>query len=164
MNLVDSCGWLEYFAGGPNLDFYAPVLEVADETILVPTICLYEVFKRVLIQFGRDQAVEKAATMRAGRIIDLTETLALEAAILSREIKLPMADSIILATARRHDAVVWTQDAHFAGIEGGTLQGGAVMCPVWSEFPVPSGFVWSIILTTSGNPVAFRSVRMGKWN
>lgn len=118
MNLVDSCGWLEYFAGGPNADFYAPALEAANDTLIVPTICLYEVFKRVLIQFGRAQAVEKTALMRQGQIIDFTGAIALDAAVLSAELKLPMADSIILATAQNYGAVIWTQDAHFADIEG----------------------------------------------
>lgn len=118
MNLVDSCGWLEYFADGPNADFFAPALENEELPLLVPTLCLYEVFKRVLAQFGREQAIEKVAAMRQGHVVSLDDSLALEAALLGHELKLSMADSILLATARTHGAVLWTQDAHFAGIEG----------------------------------------------
>lgn len=118
MNLVDSCGWLEYFAGGTNADFFATALEADAETLLVPTLCLYEVFKNVLAHAGREQAVEKVAAMRQGTIIPLDEALALDAALFSYELRLSMADSIILATARRHGALLWTQDAHFKSVEG----------------------------------------------
>lgn len=118
MNLVDSCGWLEYFAGGPNAGFFAPALEADRDTLLVPTLCLYEVFKNVLAQFGREQAVEKIAVMRQGIVLSLDDSLALDAAVLSHALKLPMADSVILATARSQNSTVWTQDAHFAGLDG----------------------------------------------
>lgn len=116
MNLVDSCGWLEYFAEGQNAEFFAAALESEDTPILVPTICLYEVFKNVLLQFGREQAVEKTAVMRQGVVVSLDDSLALGAAVLSAELKLPMADSIILMTARQYGATLWTQDAHFENI------------------------------------------------
>lgn len=116
MNVVDSCGWLEYFAGGPNADFFAPPLESTEETLWVPTLCLYEVFKNILGQFGREQAVEKVAVMRQGTVVSLDDNLALDAALLSHELGLPMADSIILATARSCGALLWTQDAHFEHI------------------------------------------------
>lgn len=118
MNLVDSCGWLEYFAGGANAAFFAPALESSETPLLVPTLCLYEVFRRILVQFGREQAVEKVAAMRRGVIVPLDERLALNAALLGHELKLAMADSVILATARSYDAIIWTQDAHFEGLEG----------------------------------------------
>ena len=118
MNVVDSCGGLEYFAGGPNADFFAPALEAKDAPLIVPTLCLYEVFRKVLVQFGREQAIEKVAAMRQGSVVPLDDSLALEAALLSNELKLTMADSVILATARSHGAVLWTQDGHFAGIDG----------------------------------------------
>lgn len=118
MNLVDSCGWLEYFAGGGNAGFFAPSLESMDGTLLVPTLCLYEVFKAILKQFGREQAVEKVAVMRQATVIPLDDALALDAAVLSHEFKLPMADSIILATARNYEALLWTQDAHFQNMDG----------------------------------------------
>lgn len=118
MNVVDSCGWLEYWANGPNAGFFAPVLEAKDGTLAVPSICIYEVLRSILSQFTRDQALMKIALMREAAIIALDETLASEAALLAREQKLPMADSIILATARSLNAVLWTQDAHFEHVDG----------------------------------------------
>ncbi len=117
MNLVDSCGWLEYFADGPAADFYAPALENSEQ-LLVPTICLYEVFKRVLQQRGEDAAIGAVAVMQQGEVVELDESVALTAARLSHAMKLPMADAIILATAHLRAATVWTQDAHFSGVEG----------------------------------------------
>jgi predicted nucleic acid-binding protein len=117
VNLVDSCGWLEYFADGPAADFYAPALEDGSR-LLVPTVCLYEVFKRVLQQRGEDDAIGAAAVMQQGRVVELDESIALTAARLSHAMKLPMADSVILATASLHKALIWTQDIHFAGIDG----------------------------------------------
>ena len=120
MNLVDSSGWLEYFADGPNAPVFAkPLQNPAD--VLVPTICLYEVYKVVLRQRGPSAALQAVALMRQGRIVELGERIALLAAELSLKHKLPMADSVILATARVHDAHVWTQDADFAGIDGVTV-------------------------------------------
>jgi predicted nucleic acid-binding protein len=118
MNVVDSCGWLEYFSGGPNADFFAPPLEAMDGTLVVPTLCLYEVFKSILVQFGREQATEKIAVMRQGNVVALDDGLALDAAVLSHGLRLPMADSMILATARHWDALLWTQDAHFEHLAG----------------------------------------------
>jgi toxin FitB len=117
MNLVDSCGWLEYFADGPNADFFAPAIEDVGN-LIVPTICLFEVFKRVIQQRGEDAALQAVALMHQGSIVDLTATLALSAAKLGAELKLPLADSIILATARLHRALIWTQDDDFQAIEG----------------------------------------------
>lgn len=117
MNVVDSCGWLEYFADGQNADFFAPIIE-RTELLIVPSISLYEVFKRVLQQRGEHEALRADALMQQGRVIALGDTLALTAAKLSSELKLPMADSIILATARAHAAIVWTQDDDFSGIQG----------------------------------------------
>ncbi len=117
MNLVDSSGWLEYFADGENAEFFAPAIEAVDE-LLVSTINLYEVFKRVLQQRGEDAALQAIAAMQAGQVVAVDETLAIEAARISVEMKLPMAGSLILATARAHNATLWTQDADFQGIEG----------------------------------------------
>ena len=117
MNLVDSCGWLEFGAGGPNTAFFEPALQDR-ENLLVPTICIFEVFRRVLQQRGRQAALETAAEMQEGVVVGLDDQLAVRAAQVSGQMRLPMADAIILATARAHDAVVWTQDAHFEGIEG----------------------------------------------
>jgi predicted nucleic acid-binding protein len=116
MNVVDSSGWLEYFADGPNASFFAPAIENVRE-LITPSISLYEVFRRVLQQRGEDDALRAIAIMVQGQVIDLDVTLALNAARTSAEMKLPMADSIILATARAYDATVWTQDEDFDGIE-----------------------------------------------
>ena len=117
MNVVDSSGWLEYFADGPNADFFAPAIENVSE-LIVPSISLYEVFKRVLQQRSETEALRAVALMAQGSVIDLDLVLALNAAKLSVDLKLPMADSIILATAQAHDATLWTQDADFKGIDG----------------------------------------------
>lgn len=117
MNVIDSSGWLEYFINGSNAGFFARVIENTDE-VLVPTISLFEVFKRVLIEKNRNDALEAVAIMKDGQVVDLDDSLALVAAELSYELKLPMADSIILATARANNATLWTQDAHFKGMEG----------------------------------------------
>ena len=86
--------------------------------VLVPTISLFEVFKRILMEKNKDDALEAIALMKEGRVVDLDDSLALFAAELSYELKLPLADSIILATARLHQATLWTQDEHFKGLEG----------------------------------------------
>lgn len=117
MNVVDSSGWLEYFADGPNADFFAPAIE-ATEQLLVPVICVYEVFKHILQQRGLSEAETRIADLYQGAVIELTPSLAISAAVLSDGHKLPMADSIILATAQAHDATLWTQDEHFQGIAG----------------------------------------------
>ena len=117
MNVVDSSGWLEYFADGPNADFFAPSIEDTKE-LVVSAINLYEVFKRVLVQRGEDAALQAVAQMQQGRVVELDASLALRAAKLSVDLKLAMADSMILATARQHEAVLWTQDDDFDGVEG----------------------------------------------
>ena len=117
MNIVDSSGWLEYFSDGLNAGFFAPpILKPAE--LLVPTISLHEVFKRVLQQRDESQALRALAVMQQGQVVELTAPIALGAAKLSAELRLPMADSIMLATARMHKATLWTQDSHFEGIEG----------------------------------------------
>ena len=117
MNLVDSSAWLEYFAAGPNAAFFAPVIEKTSE-LIVPTIIVFEVYKRVRQQRDRHAALQAVATLRSGRIVDLTLTLAIHAAAISHSEKLPLADSIILATARAENAVIWTQDSDFERIAG----------------------------------------------
>ncbi len=117
MNVVDSCGWLEYFAGGEQADFFAPAL-CDTERLVVPTICLLEVFKRVTQQRDVGQALQAVALMRAGIVAELTADIALAAAQLGIMHKLPLADSVVLATAQHHGAEVWTQDADFAGLPG----------------------------------------------
>ncbi len=117
MNVVDSSGWLEYFAAGANAGFFAPALEATGE-LIVPVVSVYEVFKRVLVQRGEGDALQAVAMMQQGRVVDLNAAAALDAARLSVEAALPMADAIILSVARSHDATLWTQDAHFEGING----------------------------------------------
>ena len=117
MNIVDSSGWLEYFADGANADFFAPAIEDAEQ-LVVPSISIYEDFKRFLQQREESDAVRAIAVMEQGTVVDLTSSLALVAARLSLQHRLPLADSVILATARAHIATLWTQDADFRGIEG----------------------------------------------
>jgi predicted nucleic acid-binding protein len=116
MNLVDSSGWLEYFADGPSADLFAPAIENVAE-LIVPSISLYEVFERVLQQRNEGDALQAVATMMQGQVIDLNDRLALEAARMSLDKKLPMPDSMVLATARAHRATVWTQDSDSEGLE-----------------------------------------------
>jgi len=116
-NVVDSSGWLEYVDGGANAQsFEAAILDV--DRLVVPTICILEVFKRMLREKGEDAALDVVSQMRQGLVVDLDADLALEAARLGIELKLPLADSAILATARLHDATIWTQDEDFEGMEG----------------------------------------------
>lgn len=117
MNLVDSCGWLEYFAEAKNAAFFAPAIEDPD-SLVVPTICLYEVFKRVALQRGEHDALRAVAVMHQSTVVALDDALALKAAAISIRQQLPMADSIILATAHSRNAVIWTQDSHFEGLAG----------------------------------------------
>lgn len=117
MNLVDSSAWLEYFADGPNAEFFAFAIEKTSE-LVVSTINVYEVFRRVLQQRDESAALRAVAAMEQGALIDVGEPIALHAAQLSVEHKLPMADAMILATARSCGALLWTQDADFEGIEG----------------------------------------------
>lgn len=117
MNVVDSCGWLEYFGNGPNAAFFSDPL-VATSELVVPTITIYEVFKRIIQQRDEGDALQAVAMMQQGRVVDLSSPLALSAVRLSLERTLPMADSIILATARAHGATLWTQDEDFEGVPG----------------------------------------------
>lgn len=117
MNLIDSSAWLEYFADGPGaVNFHAPLQDEAE--LLVPTIVIYEVFKVALREAGENQALQAVAAMRKGMVIELTGRLAMRAATLSLQHQLPMADSLILATALTHEAIIWTQDAHFQNLPG----------------------------------------------
>ena len=116
MHVVDSSGWIEYFVEGQNADFFSTPIKVT-ENLIVPSICLYEVFKRVLLEFGEDMALDIVGQMSAGKIMDFDLNTSIYAAKISAELKLAMADSIILATARANNATLWTQDEHFKGIE-----------------------------------------------
>lgn len=117
MNVVDSSGWLEYFADADNAGFFAPAIEDT-ERLVVPSLSLYEVFKRLIQLRGEDQALQAVASMQQGQVADLTSPIALAAAQLGGAHKLPLADSVILATARAYGAELWTQDVDFEGIKG----------------------------------------------
>lgn len=117
MNVVDSSAWLEYFADGPNAAVFARPIE-ATRSLLVPTLSLFEVFKRVSQQRSEDEALRAIAVMEQGKIVDLDRATAIEAARLAIEHRIAMADSIMLATAQRNRAALWTQDADFDGLPG----------------------------------------------
>lgn len=117
MNIVDSSGWLEYFADGPKASSFEKPLQNT-ENLLVPTICLYEVFKVVLRERGENEALQAASLMKQGKIVDLTEEIAFEAARISFENKMPMADSIVLSTGQSCRATIWTLDSHFKDFDG----------------------------------------------
>lgn len=114
-NVVDSSGWLAYFADEPSASFFAPAIEDVSG-LIIPAISLYEVFKHISLRRSEDQAMQAVGAMLQGQVIDLDCELALDAARLSVESKLPMADSIILATAYKFEATVWTQDNDFEGL------------------------------------------------
>ena len=117
MNVVDSSGWIEYFEDGEKADYFSgPVRDV--ENLLVPVICVYEVFKRMYLKRGGEDALQAAGFMSLGREIDLNREIAISAAHISLKLNLAMADSIILATVRAYDATLWTQDEHFEAIPG----------------------------------------------
>lgn len=117
MNLVDSSGWIEFFVDGPNASWFeGPINET--ESLIVPTIALLEVYKYVLRARDREGALQVVANMRQGRVVELDEGIAIEAAELGAMHRLPLADSIIYATAARFEATLWTQDSDFEGLEG----------------------------------------------
>jgi predicted nucleic acid-binding protein len=117
VNVVDSSGWVEYFGEGRNAGFFAPPIRDTGN-VVVPSICLFEVFRWVVRNQSEEEAIEAAALMRQGLVVPLDDELAIEAAAFSIDSDLPMADSIILTTARAYDATIWSQDAHFKDIEG----------------------------------------------
>lgn len=116
MNIVDSSGWLAYFADEPNAKYYLkPLSDTA--SLVVPTVTIYEVFKVVLRESSENEALQTAVAMQKGKVVDLTASMAIAASKLSLEHKLPMADSIILATAKEFEATIWTQDSDFKNID-----------------------------------------------
>ncbi len=117
MNVVDSSAWLEYFGDGPNAAEFAAAIE-APEDLVVPTLTVFEVFKRTCQIADEASALDAIAVMLQGEVVDLNSALSLDAARISIDAGLAMADSIILATARSREAVLWTQDAHFEGLAG----------------------------------------------
>ena len=123
MNVVDSSAWLEYFADGPNASEFVEVITDI-ERLVVPSITLFEVFKRVRLQRDPAAALYAVAQMMRGRVVDLDAELAVAAAALSAETGLAMADSVVLATAREADATLWTQDSDFTGMDGVEFRAG----------------------------------------
>lgn len=115
MNLVDTSGWIEYLFAGPNAGHFAKPIETTSN-LLVPTICLYEVFKKINTVANEAKALQAVAQMREGTVADLTEDIALSASLISIKHKIAMADSIVYATAKSHAATLWTQDADFKGL------------------------------------------------
>ena len=109
LNVVDSSGWLEYFMDSDRAKLFAPAIEDT-QNLIVPTISIYEIFKKLLRDTCEDDALRAVSVMLGGRIVDLDKSLALESARHS----LPLADSIIYATALRFDATLWTQDRDFS--------------------------------------------------
>ena len=115
MNLVDTSGWIEYFFDGPNASFFSAPIEAVEE-LVVPTICLFEAFKKISLVADQSRALRGIAQMRQARVVDLTADIALRASLVSVQHRLPMADSLIYATAKTVGATVWTQDEHFRGL------------------------------------------------
>ena len=116
-NTVDSSAWVEYFIDGPNAAFFAPAIEDVTQ-LVVPSISLHEVFKSTLKKQSEGAAIKAIAMMKQGRICDLDEEVALNAARISFEMGLPLVESIMLATARAENARLWTQDERLRGIAG----------------------------------------------
>ena len=116
MNIVDSSGWLAYFADEPNAKhFLTPLNDTA--SLVVPTVTIYEVFKVVLRESSENEALQAAVAMLKGRVVDLTASMAIAASKINLEHKIPMAGSIILATAKEFEATIWTQDSDFKNID-----------------------------------------------
>lgn len=120
MIVLDSSGWLEFFAEGPHVEEFASRLR-HPATILTPTIAIYEVYQWIKRERSEEEAVYAAATMRKTKVVDWSDEISLTAADLSLAHKLPMADAIVLATARSHHAELLTTDSDFEGIEGVTV-------------------------------------------
>jgi predicted nucleic acid-binding protein len=117
MNIVDSSGWLAYFADEPNAKYFlSPLKDIS--SLIVPVVSIYEVFQVVLRESGENEALQAAAAMQKGTVVDLTPKLAISASKLGLQLGLPMADSIILATAKEYKARIWTQDSDFEAISG----------------------------------------------
>lgn len=114
MNVIDSSGWIEYFIGSPYADYFAHAIE-DEKRLIVPSICIYEVFRKMLIETDESCALQSVTQMQTGKVIDLDEPLAIAAARLGYDYKLPLADSIILATTYRYQATLFTMDEHFDG-------------------------------------------------
>jgi predicted nucleic acid-binding protein len=116
MNLVDSSGWLEYLADSKNAKLFAPAIEKTDE-LMVSTINLYEVYKKILLEKDENSAIQVIGLMQQAKVINVNSSIAIQAAKLSYEQKIPMADSLIYITAKQNDGIVWTQDPDFKDLD-----------------------------------------------
>ncbi|WP_010308395.1 type II toxin-antitoxin system VapC family toxin [Synechococcus sp. CB0101] len=114
-SVVDSSGWIELFTDGPQAERFLAVLQ-AEEALVIPAITILEVFKWILREHSEAQAIQAVAVMQRGLVVDLDTQLAIAAAQLSHALRLPLAGSIILATARCHQARLYTMDADFQGL------------------------------------------------
>jgi predicted nucleic acid-binding protein len=112
MNIVDTSGWLEYFGGTTRAKYFEKAIENTSK-LIVPVICIYEVFKKLLSEYGEDEALMAIAHMKTGKIVDIDFGISVQAAKISKEHKIPMADSIILACGAKYNATIFTQDADF---------------------------------------------------
>ena len=117
MNLVDSSGWLEYLADGKNAKFFAPIIEDTDE-LIVSVLNIYEVYKKVLVVKDENTAIQVVGLMQQAKVVEVNSTIAIQAAKISFEQKIPMADSLIYITAKQNNAIVWTQDVDFKDLDG----------------------------------------------
>jgi predicted nucleic acid-binding protein len=116
MNVVDSSCWLEFFSGSSVGDKVSPIIENT-ELLIVPSITIYEVFKKILIELDEDKALLAIAHMKQGHVIDLNSEIAVYAAKIGNDHQLAMADSIIYSICKKFNATLWTQDKHFKLLE-----------------------------------------------
>jgi predicted nucleic acid-binding protein len=108
---LDSSCWMEFFADTDRADLYAAAIDHV-EHLVVPVVTIYEIVKTLTREAGDEVAAAALSLMQRGQVVAVDLSLALDAAVVG----LPMADSLIYAAARRHGAVLWTQDAHFDGL------------------------------------------------
>jgi len=117
MNVVDTSGWIEFLFEGSHAGVFAPLVEDVDN-LIVPVICLYEVFKKVNAVADEAKALQAISQMKQGKVVEVTEAIALRAALISLKHRIPMADSLILSTTWEMQATLWTQDVHFRRLPG----------------------------------------------
>ena len=129
MNVVDTSGWIEFLFEGHNAGVFAPLIEDVDN-LVVPVICLHEVFKKVNAVADEAKALQAIGQMKQGRVTEVSEPIALRAALISLKHRLPMADSLILSTAWSKQATLWTQDEHLAGLPGVEYRTARTKAPV----------------------------------
>jgi predicted nucleic acid-binding protein len=115
VNIVDTSGWLEYFADSPQAKHFAAVIEDIEQ-LMFHSIVLYEVFNKIALAFDENNAFQVVAHLKQGKVMVVDDAVALYAGKVSIEKKLPMADALIYATAILHHATAYTQDTHFEGL------------------------------------------------